>query len=96
MDDKRIYLLAQFDKDAQQKYAGIYEKLVRAGLTGEQTPDIPYHLTLGSVALGCKDRLLERIQSVCQNTKAFDISLNHMGLFGQRVLFIAPSMYRHR
>lgn len=92
MDDKRIYLLAQFDEGTQKKLADIYNKLVQAGMIGEQTKDIPYHITLGSFDLKYETQVLERAQTVCQQTKALDIALNHIGLFGLKVLFLAPSM----
>ncbi|MEA5038363.1 MAG: 2'-5' RNA ligase family protein [Clostridiaceae bacterium] len=92
MEEKRIYLIAQFDGSTNQKLADMYDRLVHAGLTGEQTPDLPYHFTLGSFALEDNDQVLDGVQTVCQKTKAFDISLNHIGLFGLRVLFIAPSV----
>jgi len=92
MDDKRIYLIAQFDKSTNKKLAGIYDKLVQAGIIGEQTQGIPYHITLGSFELGSETQVMERTQSVCKQTKSFDIALNYIGLFGLKVLFLAPSM----
>ena len=58
MEDSRIYLIAQLDENTQQKLANIYGRLAEIGLTGEQTPDIPYHFTLGSFGLDCKTQLL--------------------------------------
>ncbi|WP_438431566.1 2'-5' RNA ligase family protein [Gorillibacterium sp. sgz500922] len=92
MEEPRIYLIAQFDKSTNQKLADIYDVLAQTGLIGEQTQGIPYHFTLGSFALECRDQVLERVQSVSLHSKAFDIHLNHIGLFGLKVLFIAPSM----
>ena len=92
MENPRIYLLAQFDERTQQSLADIYSKLAGVGFIGEQTPGIPYHFTLGSFDLDRKNQVLERVQAVSSNTKAFDIRLSHIGLFGLNVLFIAPSM----
>ncbi len=92
MEDKRIYLIAQFDEGTNKTLADIYDKLVQAGLTGEQTKGIPYHFTLGSFDLECESQILERVQTVSHKTKTFDISLSYIGLFGLRVLFLAPSM----
>ena len=64
MEDKRVYLLAQFDEPTNQKLADIYDKLVRAGMTGEQTQGIPYHFTLGSFAVGCESEVLARAQAL--------------------------------
>lgn len=92
MEEPRIYLIAQFDEGANQKLAGLYDKLAGAGLIGGQTKDIPYHFTLGNFAPQCADQVLKRVQAVCLNAKAFDINLSYVGLFGLNVLFIAPSM----
>ena len=92
MADKRIYLVAQFDENTNKSLAGIYAKLVGKGLIGEQTKEISYHFTLGSFDLECEHQVLERVQIVCAKTRAFDICLSHIGLFGQKVLFLAPSM----
>ena len=92
MEDKRIYLLAQFDETTNQTLASIYDRLLQAGLNGEQTKAIPYHFTLGSFDLDCAPQILERVKAVCATTKAFDIGLTHIGLFGLRVLFLAPSV----
>lgn len=92
MEGKRIYLLAQFDKDTNNKLSEIYGQLVQAGLTGTQTKGIPYHFTLGSFDLECGPQVMERAQTVSLKTKAFDISLSYIGLFSLSVLFIAPSV----
>lgn len=92
MEEKRIYLIAQFDENTNQRLTAIYDKLLEEGLKGEQTLGIPYHFTLGSFPLDHRDKVLKDTKELCMKTKAFDISLSHIGLFGQRVLFIAPSM----
>jgi 2'-5' RNA ligase len=92
VEEKRIYLLAQFDEAAQQRLAGIYDELVRAGFLGKQTPGVPYHFTLGSFEVGSEREVLERAREVCRRTSAFDISFSHIGLFGLKVLFAAPAM----
>lgn len=92
MDDERIYLLAQFDENTNKKLADIYIQLAQAGIIGEQTKGIPYHITLGSFDLEHETEVSERTQTVCRKTKAFDIALNYIGLFGLKVLFLAPSM----
>ncbi|MGI5899839.1 MAG: 2'-5' RNA ligase family protein [Christensenellales bacterium] len=92
MAEKRIYLIAQLDRASNEKLAGIYSKLLKIGLIGEQTKKIPYHFTLGSFSFEDEAQVLERAQSVCGKTKAFDISISHIGLFAPKVLFLAPSV----
>ncbi len=92
MEEPKIYLLAQFDENTQQKLDGIYQNLVSAGLVGKQTPEIPYHFTLGSFETKNEERIIVRVREACKNTSAFCVRLSHIGLFGMGVLFIAPSM----
>lgn len=92
MEDKRIYLLAQFDESANKTLEAMFEKLLQAGLVGEQTKGIPYHFTLGSFDLQDETQVVERVKSVSATTKAFDIVLTHIGLFGLKVLFLSPSV----
>lgn len=92
MENRRIYLLAQFDESTNKTLAVIYDKLVQTGLVGEQTKGIPYHFNLGSFDLEHESQILERVQTVSAKTKVFDIGLSHIGLFGLKVLFLTPSM----
>ena len=92
MEDKRIYLVALLDEASNKKMATIYDELLQAGLVGEQTKNIPYHFTLGSFDLESEKEILENAQSICLKTKTFDISIHHIGLFGLKVLFLAPSI----
>lgn len=92
MAEARLYVLAQFDSGTNEALAKIYDKLLNAGLTGEQTKGIPYHFTLGSFELSETAQILERAKAVAARTKAFPIGLNHIGLFGQKVLFLTPAM----
>jgi hypothetical protein len=92
MEDRRIYILAQFDENTNQTLSSIYDNLLQAGLTGEQTKEIPYHFTLESFDLNCEPQVLERVKAVCAETKAFDVGFTHIGLFGMNVLFLAPSV----
>lgn len=92
MDEKRVYLLAELDEEANRRLADIYQQLAQTGMTGTQTPAIPYHFTMASFDLDQEDRVLDLAQAVCRQTRAFDMCLSHIGLFGLRVLFIAPAM----
>jgi 2'-5' RNA ligase len=92
VEEKRIYLLAQFDQASNKKLALIYDRLVAVGLVGEQTKGIPYHITLGSFGLADQRQVIERAREVCFKTRGFKVNLSHIALFGLRVLFIAPAM----
>jgi len=94
MQEKKFYLVAQFDKKTHNKLAGYYDILRKNSLIGSQTKDIPYHFTLGShdYAAGIEKKLTNDLERICSETSCIDIHLSHIGLFSQRVLFVAPSM----
>ena len=92
MPDKALYLLAQFDERTQNILADYYSIFYQNGFVGNQTKNIPYHFTLGSLDVDREEQLIDMLDKVCSNTKCIDISLSYIGLFGQNVLFIAPSM----
>ena len=92
MEEKRIYLLAEFDATTQRALAELCREIAAMGITGRQTPDLPYHFTLGSADPALEGPLLERLGAVCAVTPAFPIRLNHLGLFPPGVLFAAPAI----
>ncbi|NLG98700.1 MAG: 2'-5' RNA ligase family protein [Chloroflexi bacterium] len=92
MEDKSLYLLAQFDQETQEILAGYYDILRQNGFIGKQTKNIPYHFTLGKKEIDCEKQLIDDLEKICANTTCIDIHLSHIGLFGLGVLFIAPDM----
>ena len=92
MQDKALYLIAKFDNETQNKLNGYYNILLQKGFIGNQTKNIPYHFTLGSRSIYCEKQLLNELDKVCSETVCIDICLGYIGLFGLKVLFIAPNM----
>lgn len=92
MNDKFLYLLAQFDKETQEILTGHYDILQQNGFIGYQTKDIPYHFTLGKKEVDCEKQLIDYLDKICANTAYIDIHLSHIGLFGLGIIFIAPNM----
>ncbi|MDN3955972.1 2'-5' RNA ligase family protein [Sporolactobacillus laevolacticus] len=92
MAEKMLYVLAQFDHESQAKFRELQSALVKSGIIGKQTPDIPYHLTLGSFDLNQETELKKRLQMVCEGASSFEVTLSHIGLFGLNVLFLAPNV----
>lgn len=92
MADKELYLLAQFDEVTEKKLEGYYEVLQEHGFVGKQTKNIPYHFTLGSYYTDYEEQLIHKMDEVCSNTYCIDFSLDHIGLFGLKVLFVEPNM----
>ena len=92
MNDKSLYLLAQFDKETQEILTGYYAILQQNGFIGNQTKSIPYHFTLGKKDIDCEKQLVGYLDKLCENTACIDIRLSHIALFGLSILFIAPDM----
>lgn len=92
MKDRFLCVMAQFDKTTEEKLSGIYKALFEAGFVGNQTPNLPYHITLGTFELEKESELKELVKKVGSNTPKLQISFNHIGLFGMEVLFVAPSI----
>lgn len=92
MRDKFLCVMAQFDKETEEKLGRIYKELLEAGFVGNQTPNLPYHITLGTFELEKENELKELLKKVASNTSKIQVSFNHIGLFGMEVLFAAPSV----
>lgn len=95
MQEKKLYLLAQFDKDTQNVLSGYYEMLRQKGFIGNQTKNIPYHFTLGSHSSGSvnlEQQLADDLERICAQTMPFDITMGYIGMFAQNVLFVAPNI----
>jgi len=92
MTEKFLYLIATFDEETSLCMKK-YENMLRdCGLIGTQTHDIPHHITLASYDLDREEEIKQRMQEVCSRTQSFDLSFNHIGLFGLKVLFLAPDV----
>lgn len=92
MRDKFLCVMTQFDKETEEKLGGIYKGLSEAGFVGNQTPNLPYHITLGTFELEKENELKELLKKVASSTSKIQVSFNHIGLFGMEVLFAAPSV----
>ena len=92
MQEKFLCIIATFDKETQNILAGYYDILVQNGFTGNQTKNIPYHFTLGSYGVDCEKQLIDELDKICGETNRFEINLGYIGLFGLKVLFVAPNM----
>jgi len=94
MSMKKIYcVLAGYDAQTEQHLAGIQQKLYDQGFAGTQTKDIFMHITLGTFSPDDEETLIAKMRSAAEECASFDISFNHIGIFGgSKVLFIAPDV----
>lgn len=92
MEGKFLYVMAKYDEETEIKLNKIKKALFDAGIKGSETSDFPNHITLGSFELDKECELKDKIKKLCKNTKRIPVSFNNIGLFGMKVLFIAPSV----
>ncbi|MBO3444886.1 MULTISPECIES: 2'-5' RNA ligase family protein [Clostridia] len=92
MECKRLYVMAQYDEETEIRLNKIKKSLLDAGITGNLASDFPNHITLGSFELDKESELKNKIRKICKSTKKIPISFDNIGLFGMKVLFIAPSV----
>lgn len=92
MEEKALYLLAQFDRESQRRFEALYRALADEGFEGRQTKNIPYHFTLGQCDPSQEDALKGRLDAICAQTDRIEIWMDHIGLFGAAVLFLEPNM----
>ena len=91
MDEKRLYLIALPDEETDRSLTAIHAALRDAGICANSGPDFPFHLTLADFTISEEAEALGRAREVCSRTPAFDLQLTNLGLFGLKVLFIAPA-----
>lgn len=92
MQDKLLYAIAVFDEETLKYMEGIQNVIKEAGIAGQQTPGIPHHITLASYDTSREEEIKELLEEVCSKTRSFDLAFNHIGLFGLRVMFLAPDV----
>jgi 2'-5' RNA ligase len=94
MDEKRLYLVALMDEAANRELDGLNRTLVSLGLCQNPQLGIPFHITLASFDPQREAEVMRRARDVCARTDAFSLQLSGLGLFGLKVLFVAPAVNR--
>ena len=51
MAEQFLTLMADLDEESQKLMSGWYDRLKEAGFIGQQTPNLPFHISLASFAL---------------------------------------------
>lgn len=90
MKNKFLTVFAVFDEATQKKLKSFQDSVLGLGCPGTQTMDIPFHISLGSFKVEDERELKARIKSACSHQRAFEIRLQKVGHFSNRVLFIEP------
>lgn len=91
MENKFLCVMAGYDDNTERKLSELQNKLYELGFSGRHTKELPQHITLGTFPDDQEEELIELVKKVSMETSKFDISFNHIGIFGgSEVLFIAP------
>lgn len=91
MPESRLYLMAELDGDSQRALQGYYSLVRAVSGAGDILPTIPYHVTLGDFGAEEEDAAVALMRRVLPGCKRLTLRLNHIGIFGEGVLFIAPN-----
>ena len=93
MAEEFLMLMADLDDDSQKIMSGWYEKLRAEGFTGEQTPGLPFHISLACFSLDKEEAVVKEMNELADRFKAVPVHMSHIGMFeGGKVLFAAPDM----
>lgn len=92
MAEKFLCLLATFDEETSRRMKEIEQTINQEGIIGKQTPNLPHHITIASFDISQEDEVKQLLQAVSSKTKSFNLEFNHIGLFGLKVLFLAPDV----
>ena len=91
MENKFLCIMAGYDDNTERQLSEIQNKLYEKGFCGNHTKDLPQHITLGTFPVDKERELVNLLKKVAKETRRFDITFNHIGIFGgSQVLFIAP------
>ena len=84
-------LMADLDDDSQAIMSAWYNSLNNAGITGTQTPGLPFHISLATFPLEVEWEAVELTKKVAGSFSPIPVHISHIGVFAPgRVLFEAP------
>ena len=63
MAEEFLTLMADLDDKSQQIMSGWYEKLQAQGFEGEQTPNLPFHISLGCFSLDKESEVVDEMKN---------------------------------
>ena len=93
MAEEFLTLMADLDDESQRIMSGWYAKLKDEGFTGVQTPDLPFHISLGCFSLEKESDVVNEMKALAERFSTVPVHISHIGLFaGGKVLFAAPDM----
>lgn len=93
MAEQFLTLMADLDENSQKIMSDCYKQLQQAGYHGTQTPGLPYHISLRTIALDQEQNAIREMERIADEFAPMPVHISHIGLFESgRVLFAAPDM----
>ena len=93
MAEEFLTLMADLDDDSQQTLSAWYEELKKAGFTGNQTPGLPFHISMGCFSVDKEAAVIGEMKELAARFASIPVHISHIGLFaGGKVLYAAPDM----
>lgn len=93
--EKFLCVLAEYDRETEQRVENIRQRLCAAGFIGRQTQGIPHHITLGTFPIAEKEVISKLMKEAAAQSGPFSVTFSHLGVFGGgNVLFLAPDVNR--
>ncbi len=86
---KFLTVFAVFDDNTQYKLNAL-QKIISDNNIGNMTTDIPFHISLGSYPLDMKEELINKIKAIASIENSFEINLQKIQHFDNKVLFVKP------
>ena len=91
MAEQFLTLMADLDRDSQERMSGWYDALREAGFTGVQTSGLPYHISLATFPPAQEEKAAEITRKAAAEFSPVPVHISHIGIFaGGKVLFGGP------
>lgn len=90
--EKFITVMAIFDDNTQNAFQCMQEVFEASYGKDTKTPDIPFHITLGSYAVEDTDEIVSRIKAVAGQTRKFAVQFVGVNHFGNTVRYMEPEI----
>lgn len=87
---KFLTVFAVFDDNTQYKLNMLKQIISHNNIVGNMITDIPFHISLWSYPLNMKEELINKIKEIATIENSFEINLQKIQHFDNKVLFVKP------
>ena len=93
MAEQFVTLMADYCEEDQERILQWYNALQQAGFVGQQTPNLPMHISLASFPLDKEDEAITLTRRLAAEFGSQEVDLRHVGILpGGRTLVAAPDL----